>query len=64
VEPSGLVKSHNQLGTSVIMVTAKENFGIKQILSVSVEVSCVFLDAVDSHDSGRTFKQELHGDPV
>jgi hypothetical protein len=64
VEPSGLVRSHSQLGRSVIMVTAKENFGINQMLSVGVEVSCVFLDAVDSHDSGRTFKQELYGDSV
>ena len=47
VEPSGLVKSHSQLGRSVIMVTAREDFGIKQILSVGVEVSCVFPDAVD-----------------
>ncbi|GFG29271.1 hypothetical protein Cfor_07948 [Coptotermes formosanus] len=38
VEPAGLVRSHNQLGMSVIMVTAKEEFGIRQILSVSVEV--------------------------
>jgi nuclear pore complex protein Nup210 len=39
VGPTGLVKSHNRLGRSVIMVVAKEDFGIKQILSVSVEVS-------------------------
>jgi hypothetical protein len=31
------------------MVTAKEDFGIKQILSVGVEVSCVFPDAVDGN---------------
>lgn len=45
VEPTGLVRSHSRLGRSVIMVVAKEDFGIKQILSVSVEVS--FLGAVD-----------------
>ncbi|KAJ4448520.1 hypothetical protein ANN_10538, partial [Periplaneta americana] len=39
VEPGGLVKSHNRLGRSVIMVIAKEDFGIRQILSISVEVS-------------------------
>ncbi|XP_069681338.1 nuclear pore membrane glycoprotein 210 isoform X2 [Periplaneta americana] len=38
VEPGGLVKSHNRLGRSVIMVIAKEDFGIRQILSISVEV--------------------------
>jgi nuclear pore complex protein Nup210 len=49
VEPAGLVRSHNQLGSSVIMVTAKEDFGVKQILSLSVQVSCVFLHAVDGN---------------
>jgi hypothetical protein len=47
VEPTGLVRSHSLLGRSVIMGTAKEDFGIKQILSISVEVSCTFLDALD-----------------
>lgn len=49
VEPTGLVRSHSQLGRSVIMVVAKEDFGIKQTLSLSVEVS--FLGAVlsDTH---------------
>jgi hypothetical protein len=37
------------MGRSVIMVTAKEDFGIEQILSVGVEVSCVFLDAVNGN---------------
>lgn len=45
VEPTGLVRSHSRLGRSVIMVVAKEDFGIKQILSISVEVS--LLDEVD-----------------
>jgi nuclear pore complex protein Nup210 len=39
VEPTGLVRSHNRLGRSVIMVVATEDFGIKQVLSISVEVS-------------------------
>jgi nuclear pore complex protein Nup210 len=49
VEPTGLVRSHSQLGRCVIMVVAKEDFGIKQTLSLSVEVS--FLGAVlsDTH---------------
>jgi hypothetical protein len=39
VEPTGLVRSHSRLGRSVIMVVANEDFGIKQVLSVTVEVS-------------------------
>jgi hypothetical protein len=39
LEATGLVRSHNQMGRSVIMVEANEDFGIKQVLSVSVEVS-------------------------
>jgi hypothetical protein len=62
VEPAGLVRSHNQLGMSVIMVTAKEDFGIRQIFSVSVEVSCVFLDAVDGNPEHRFHMK--WGDPL
>lgn len=50
VEPTGLVRSHNQLGRSVIMVVAAEDFGIKQVLSVSVEVS--FMGALDLISTG------------
>jgi hypothetical protein len=62
VEPSGFVRSHSQLGRSVIMVTAKEDFGIKQILSVSVEVSSVFPDAVDGNP--EHWFQMIRGGPL
>jgi hypothetical protein len=39
VEATGLVRSHSRMGRSVIMVEADEDFGIKQVLSVSVQVS-------------------------
>jgi nuclear pore complex protein Nup210 len=39
VEATGLVRSHSRMGRSVILVEADEDFGIKQVLSVSVEVS-------------------------
>jgi nuclear pore complex protein Nup210 len=39
VEATGLVRSHSRMGRSVIMVEADEDFGIKQVLSVIVEVS-------------------------
>lgn len=48
VEPTGLVRSHSRLGRSVIMVVSKEDFGIKQILSVSVEVSVLGAVNLDS----------------
>ncbi|KAJ9594723.1 hypothetical protein L9F63_013997 [Diploptera punctata] len=38
VEPNGLLKSHGQKGRGVIMIVAKEPFGIQQILSVTVVV--------------------------
>ncbi|KAJ9575650.1 hypothetical protein L9F63_007479, partial [Diploptera punctata] len=38
VEPNGLVKSHGKKGRGVIMIVAKEPFGIQQILSVTVIV--------------------------
>lgn len=49
VEATGLVRSHNRLGRSVIMVVANEDFGVKQVLSISVEVKEVLYIMLTAH---------------
>jgi hypothetical protein len=43
------------------MVTAKEDFGIEQMLSVGVEVSCVFPDAMDGNP--ENWLHMIRGEP-